>query len=560
MSISNEEIEKRILQALDYVSSDSKINFSQLARDFRVPYQRLRARANGRKSLHQTAAKNFKLTLEQDSAIEAYIKRLDQLNICARPMMVVACANSLLRLANRKSAEGPPPTVNQRWLKRWLQRRPELHIKRQRRLEMDRLLSHDHYDIKDWYDGYWRLRQQHGILDADVWNMDETGFRIGIGKDQWIITYHPKKRHFLASPDDRTSLTMVECVSGAAQVIPPLIILEGSAFLERYFTDLPDEYLVAMSETGYNNDELGYAWAKHFVRYSAQNQKGNVRMLLFDGFDAHCTREFLEVLEDNRVIPYRLPPHSSHLLQPLDVGPFQPYKHWHAEAVDMATRLGCTSFNKVEFLAAVKSIRKKTFTTPSISRGWRLTGLIPYKPSMVLDKIKAENPRHAMRPSTPSRQTPPLLSSSPRLMETPQTLRSLKKNIDNLLGDPAIPDKARKTLIGGLCQATQGAQAVEELVSTQTAEQLRRARQARSRRALKSDMGVLYSQDARKMVSKRVESGMREEMRRMEKRTQVQQRQEKDRKKAWKPIINQLNRFHDSMRRGGKYHYENDYD
>ena len=119
--------------------------------------------------------------------------------------------------------------------------------------------------------------------------------------------------------------------------------------------------------------------------------KGTYRLLLFDGFDSHLTKEFLEVLEDNKIIPYRLPPHSTHLLQPLDVSCFQPYKHWHAEAVDSATRTGCTSFNKVEFLAALQSIRHKTFKTDTIKRGWRETGLIPYRPNIVLSKIRDDD-------------------------------------------------------------------------------------------------------------------------------------------------------------------------
>ena len=49
---------------------------------------------------------------------------------------------------------------------------------------------------------------------------------------------------------------------------------------------------------------------------------------------------------------YPPPPHSTHLTQPLDVGVFQPMKHYHAEAVDNAIRLGDVDFNRLDFLAA----------------------------------------------------------------------------------------------------------------------------------------------------------------------------------------------------------------
>jgi DDE superfamily endonuclease len=115
--------------------------------------------------------------------------------------------------------------------------------------------------------------------------------------------------------------------------------------------------------------------------------KGTRRLLLFDGFDSHCTKEFLKVLEENKITPYRLPAHTSHFLQPLDVGCFQPYKHWYAEVVDAATRTGCTSFNKVDFLYAIKSIRRFTFKDKTIRRGWKDVGLLPHNWDLILHNI-----------------------------------------------------------------------------------------------------------------------------------------------------------------------------
>ena len=83
------------------------------------------------------------------------------------------------------------------------------------------------------------------------------------------------------------------------------------------------------------------------------------------------------------MIAYRLPPHTSHFLQPLDVGCFQPYKHWHAQAIDNATRTGCILFNKAEFLAAIESIRAHTFKPRTIQKGWRDTGLYPLNAAII---------------------------------------------------------------------------------------------------------------------------------------------------------------------------------
>ena len=69
---------------------------------------------------------------------------------------------------------------------------------------------------------------------------------------------------------------------------------------------------------------------------------------------------------------FRLSPHSTHLTQPLDVGCFQPFKHYLAEAIDNTTRLGEGDFGKLEFLAKFQTIRTKPSKNLPLSRHSRI--------------------------------------------------------------------------------------------------------------------------------------------------------------------------------------------
>ena len=171
--------------------------------------------------------------------------------------------------------------------------------------------------------------------------------------------------------------------------------------------DIQDDVLIGISSSGYSNDELGYDWIKHFEMYSRKRQYGTHRLLLFDGHSSHMTREFLEFCDLHKIVPFRLPPHTTHLLQPLDVVVFQPYKHWHADAISNATRTRCRDFNKVAFLAALQSIREKTFKKSTIISAFRNTRLILLCPNIVLSKIEIASP--VSRPVTPISQEVPVL-------------------------------------------------------------------------------------------------------------------------------------------------------
>lgn len=117
--------------------------------------------------------------------------------------------------------------------------------------------------------------------------------------------------------------------------------------------DLDGEILLSTSPTGYSNDELALKWLQHRERHSRKTQFGVWRLLILDGYGLHLTYEFYEYTQKHRIELFTLPPHSTHLTQPPDVGCFQRYKHYHSEAIDATMRTGIPEFSKLDFLASL---------------------------------------------------------------------------------------------------------------------------------------------------------------------------------------------------------------
>jgi hypothetical protein len=57
-----------------------------------------------------------------------------------------------------------------------------------------------------------------------------------------------------------------------------------------------------------------------------------------------------------------MPPHTSHLLQPLDVSCFSPLKRAYGREVEELARQGVYHVDKIDFLAAYTRIRPIVFT------------------------------------------------------------------------------------------------------------------------------------------------------------------------------------------------------
>ena len=85
-----------------------------------------------------------------------------------------------------------------------------------------------------------------------------------------------------------------------------------------------------------------------------------------------------------------MPPHSSHLLQPLDVGCFSPLKRAYSREVEALIRHHINHITKLEFLPAFKVAFDRAFTTANICSAFRGAGLQPLQPDAVLSKLDVQ--------------------------------------------------------------------------------------------------------------------------------------------------------------------------
>ena len=82
-----------------------------------------------------------------------------------------------------------------------------------------------------------------------------------------------------------------------------------------------------------------------------------------------------------------MPPHSSHILQPLDVGCFSPLKKAYGKQIEGLMRGGQTHIIKEDFFPAFQVAFQESMTIQNIQGGFRGTGITPFNPQRVLDTL-----------------------------------------------------------------------------------------------------------------------------------------------------------------------------
>jgi hypothetical protein len=132
-------------------------------------------------------------------------------------------------------------------------------------LAAERKAAHRKEDLDRHFDDFCDMLKKFGIDTADIYNMDQTGFRIGVMGGRIVITHLNTKAVYLSDLDNRESLTAVETICADGSIIAPMLILKGEVLLEKYFdNDLDNDTLFATSSSGYSNEGLAMKYLIHF--------------------------------------------------------------------------------------------------------------------------------------------------------------------------------------------------------------------------------------------------------------------------------------------------------
>jgi hypothetical protein len=90
---------------------------------------------------------------------------------------------------------------------------------------------------------------------------------------------------------------------------------------------------VLLTESGYINEEKALKWLDRFIGQTGAGPDKPWKILLMDNHASHCTPDFDLKCLTNHIEPFRFLSYFTHVLQPLDVAIFRPWKHWHKMAV-----------------------------------------------------------------------------------------------------------------------------------------------------------------------------------------------------------------------------------
>jgi hypothetical protein len=184
-----------------------------------------------------------------------------------------------------------------------------------------------------------------------------------------------------------------------------------------------------------------------------------------------------------------MPPHSSHLLQPLNVVPYSLLKRHYGDGISLLARSRVYHIDKETFLPAFKAAFEKTFTRENICAGFQGVVLVLHNPDVVLSKLDVQ----LRTPTPPAPGTVAWEAQTPRNAREIEAQSTLIRNrMQNYQGSPASSlDRQVKQLSKGAQQIAYNMVLVQEeigrlrdAVDTLTKRKTRKRRYVRAEETL----------------------------------------------------------------------------
>jgi len=281
------------------------------------------------------------------------------------------------------------------WMSKFLKQN-ELTCRRVAIMEEKRFEAADVDRLRQYFSLLKETINKYKIPPKNIWNMDETGFELQ-DTGNYSIVKTGRKRVNARTSDNREHITVVGTVSAAGAALPPLYIFKGKKPVDDYMEHADPNATFRMQECGYLDSGIFVEYIKWLMKILPAKRP---QLLLLDGYYSHEVMEALQLAAQDKIFLLCFPSHSTHLLQPLDVGVFGELKRQWKEAVStwISQNSGTKLTKKIFVQLLDNKVWRSSLTPDRIRSSFATCGIEPFKPEVVEQRLQKE---FGIKPNVP---------------------------------------------------------------------------------------------------------------------------------------------------------------
>ena len=215
-----------------------------------MDHEKLSRRKRGKQPRRDILANSRKLTALEELVLVQFILDLATKGFPPRVSIVGDMASRLL--ATRHA-----PRVGTRWASSFINRRPELQTRFQRKYDYQRAKC----EVQVIFSGCFELVRiiiaKHAIAESDIYNFDETGFMMGVISTATSVTSSDGRvKAKKLQPGSREWVTVIQGVNSQGWTVPPFVIVAGKNHLSSWYQNsgFAPDWVIAVTDNGWTTN------------------------------------------------------------------------------------------------------------------------------------------------------------------------------------------------------------------------------------------------------------------------------------------------------------------
>ncbi|XP_045778739.1 uncharacterized protein LOC123876488 [Maniola jurtina] len=207
--------------------------------------------------------------------------------------------------------------------------RHNLSIKKPQSVEYLRKRMTDPFVIAEYFTLLKKTLLELGIHNPEqIWNLDETSVCLDPTKTK-VVGGKGLPCTRTTQGSGKENVTVLTTVNAAGSKLSPLIVFKGKYMYNEWMSaNQKDKYdfeiSYAASKRGWMETDIFYNYMKRIVIPGLGENRPV--LMIYDGHSTHVDTRVVALASENNITILKLPAHTSHLLQPLDLAVFKSFK------------------------------------------------------------------------------------------------------------------------------------------------------------------------------------------------------------------------------------------
>ena len=266
------------------------------------------------------------------------------------------------------------------WFYGFISRWPELRVIKPSSLSEQRAKCASEESLINYFEELNTIIKKYNLANKPehIYNIDEKGINTEYRPQNVVAAkgYQPQ----VVMGNRTKTVTVIGAGNAVGSQVPPFFIFPGQRMMPELMKGQTPGAAGTVTASGWSNAEVFREYLQdHFMKYVQGRDSSEPILILYDGHRSHFSLDLIEWAKTNNMILFVLPPHCSHILQPMDVGCFGPLQIKYSQECQTFSRCNGRMVSRYDVCALACKAYSAALTPANLRAAFAKSGIFPVK-------------------------------------------------------------------------------------------------------------------------------------------------------------------------------------